>query len=81
MKRRDFLKYLLSTPAATIIDYEKLLWVPGEKKIFLPSLDTSEWNKINNLISLYGIPYHMCTGYTGEWLGISRTIYPRLRIR
>jgi len=37
MHRRDLLKYLLMTPAATFIDYEKLLWVPGEKKIFVPS--------------------------------------------
>jgi hypothetical protein len=30
MKRRDLLKYLLATPLATFIDYEKLLWVPDK---------------------------------------------------
>lgn len=37
MNRRDFLKFLLVTPAAEFVDYEKLLWIPGEKTIFLPS--------------------------------------------
>lgn len=37
MNRRDFLKYLLATPIAYQLDVEKLLWVPGEKTIFLPS--------------------------------------------
>jgi hypothetical protein len=37
MNRRDFLKLLLSAPIAYQLDIEKLLWVPGEKTIFLPS--------------------------------------------
>jgi len=37
MHRRSFLKFLLSTPLAAVVDYEKLLWVPGEKTIFIPS--------------------------------------------
>lgn len=36
MDRRDFLKYMLSTPVAMTLDVEKLLWIPGEKTIFLP---------------------------------------------
>jgi len=32
MTRRDLLKFFLITP---FIDYEKLLWIPGEKKIFV----------------------------------------------
>jgi hypothetical protein len=40
MNRRDLLKYLLMTPAATFVDYEKLLWMPGEKKIFIPAGST-----------------------------------------
>lgn len=36
MNRRDLLKYLMATPLAATMDYEKLLWIPGEKKIFLP---------------------------------------------
>lgn len=36
MHRRDFLKFLLSTPIALTLDVDKLLWVPGEKTIFIP---------------------------------------------
>src|SRR5262245_25500931 len=36
MNRRDFLKILSASSAALVLDPEKLLWVPGEKKIFLP---------------------------------------------
>lgn len=35
MNRRDLLKYLLATPLAATLDYEKLLWIPDEKKIFV----------------------------------------------
>lgn len=35
MNRRDLIKYLLTTPIALTLDVEKMLWVPGEKKIFL----------------------------------------------
>jgi hypothetical protein len=37
MNRRDFLKLLLSAPIAYELDIDKLLWVPGQKTIFLPS--------------------------------------------
>lgn len=36
MHRRDFLRFLLAAPIAATVDVEKLLWVPGEKTIFLP---------------------------------------------
>lgn len=61
MNRRDFLKFLLATPAATFVDYEKLLWIPGEKTIFLPPAVThmqllemfygSSFRYINHLFS------------------------------
>jgi hypothetical protein len=35
MTRRDLLKFFLVTSAAEFIDYEKLLWIPNEKKIFI----------------------------------------------
>ena len=63
MNRRDLLKYLLMTPAATFVDYEKLLWVPGEKKIFVPEVLP---------IDLYGIPYHESNDSSGIWLGVVR---------
>jgi hypothetical protein len=37
MNRRDFLRGLLmSSVAAYTLDIDKLLWVPGQKKIFIP---------------------------------------------
>lgn len=45
MNRRSFLRWLGGTAAgiaiATTLDIEKLLWVPGEKVIFVPPLVTS----------------------------------------
>ena len=35
MNRRQLLKTLVAGLATTVIDPEKLLWVPGEKKIFI----------------------------------------------
>lgn len=50
MHRRDFLKLLLASPLAAQIDYEQLLWIPGEKKIFIPSIHTIDWNEINLIL-------------------------------
>lgn len=36
MNRRDFLKLIALGIASHELDIDKLLWVPGEKKIFLP---------------------------------------------
>lgn len=36
--RREFLRLLASSTLAHTLDIDKLLWVPGAKKIFLPSL-------------------------------------------
>lgn len=71
MNRRDLLKYLLATPIAATLDTEKLLWV-WDKKIFVPSQKQIDFLNGTRPISLYGIPYHQCTGFTGTWLGISR---------
>src|SRR5215510_12386188 len=41
LNRRQFLRLLASGVAGTIasqeLDWDRLLWVPGEKRIFLPS--------------------------------------------
>jgi len=46
MHRRSFLKFLLSTPLAAVVDYEKLLWVPGEKTIFIPEVQPVSMYKV-----------------------------------
>lgn len=43
MNRRDFLKRLMGGAAAVVaheLDLDRLLWVPGEKTIFLPSVSS-----------------------------------------
>lgn len=52
MHRRDFLKYLLGTAVASFVDYEKLLWVPGEKIIFIPSKRQIEFLSESGIIEL-----------------------------
>jgi len=37
MQRREFLRLLAWSVPALNLDLDKLLWVPGQKKIFLPS--------------------------------------------
>lgn len=56
MDRRSFLKFLLATPIAAHLDVEKLLWIPGEKTVFLPpyhiteaQIVVSEWERILSL--------------------------------
>lgn len=71
MKRRDLLRYLLAAPIAATLDVEKLLWVPGEKAIFIPSARQLRFMEFDRLM-LYGIPYHLFDSTTGTWLGLKR---------
>lgn len=41
--RRSFLRFLLSTPLAAVVDYEQLLWVP-KPIIVVPSLSIAALN-------------------------------------
>lgn len=76
MKRRDFFKFL-SAGAATMgavgeIDYERLLWVPGRKTIFLPSEEgvfVPDEATIDKVLAAHGIKmprYHMTMAGRGE---------------
>lgn len=66
--RRDFLKFLGASAIGLHLDIEKLLWVPGEKTIFIPSE--------KQILYYNGIPYHESTGTIGTWLGIERSSTP-----
>ena len=33
MTRRQLLKFLLTTPLAATLDYEKMLWIPGQQVV------------------------------------------------
>jgi hypothetical protein len=50
MNRRAFLQALLAGSAGFALDPERLLWVPGAKTIFLPSVpnptDWTAWNYV-----------------------------------
>lgn len=46
--RRDVLRYLLTTPLALTLDYERLLWVPSPR-IVVPSLRRVTWQEINEI--------------------------------
>jgi len=74
MERRSFLKFLLSTPLAAVIDYEQLLWVK-EKTIFIPPVRPVELYEnfvLETPLSLYGVPYHQSNASTDRWLGFER---------
>jgi hypothetical protein len=66
LHRRQFLQTLLSAGiAAQSIDIEKLLWVPGEKRIFIPPIQRD---------SIIGCPGDF---YVGEMVrfGMDPTLY------
>lgn len=63
MNRRNFIKTLISIPLAS-----QLPNIPLSNTITrIPEYD--------NLISLYGIPYHVSNASSGAWLGINRSGY------
>jgi hypothetical protein len=59
MDRRRFLQTLLAgAVAAHELDVEKLLWVPGERKIFIPTLERRGplvWRRLD--VTSYGDQY------------------------
>lgn len=52
MNRRELLKLLALGAAGTTLDVEKLLWVPGQKTIFLPTVKDNF-----SIVNLYAIEY------------------------
>jgi hypothetical protein len=57
MNRRGFLQMLGLASAALTLDPEKLLWVPGQKAIFLPTaIVTPDLDAINQLTMKYITP-------------------------
>jgi len=65
MQRRDFLKLLLGTAIAEVVDVEKLLWVP-KPIITVPALPPT----------MYGIDWGLNDGTVGTWMGIKRSNFP-----
>lgn len=65
MNRRDFIKLLSAGVVGYEMDVDKLLWIPGQKTIFIPKPTVIP-------LTIYGIPYHEFNGTVGSWLGISR---------
>ena len=68
MNRRKFLEILSQASIISIFDIEKLLWIPGAKKIFIPKYTTIM------PMNVQGLPYNMYPWPTGPifWMGIKR---------
>lgn len=49
MNRREWLKLALTGAAGLTLDLDKLLWVPGHKKIFIPSGRSLSYSQIVNV--------------------------------
>jgi len=46
MNRREWLKLMLTGAAGLTLDVDKLLWIPGQKKIFIPSDKSLSYSQI-----------------------------------
>lgn len=59
MNRRDFFKWLgaagASLAAAGEFDLERLLWVPGHKTIFLPTVTIPEPALVDKVLAAHGV--------------------------
>lgn len=75
LSRKDFIKRLLAAGISLTVDPEQLLWVPGAKKIFLPTDAQVKFFNIPGSVTLtlVGVPYHTHDGFTRQWLGFYRT--------
>lgn len=78
--RRQFLKELLTLAAgSTLVDVDRLLWVPGEKSIFIPSAAQIKFLASDKLM-LHGMAYHASDATIGKWLGLPReSVYPEMQ--
>lgn len=74
MDRRFFIDLVSSGVIGYSLDIDKLLWVPGKKKIFIPSVKQLQfYNEIADRDNImHGIPYHYYSGSSDMWLGIKR---------
>lgn len=69
MKRRSFLRALLgSAVAAHELDIEKLLWVPGQKTIFVPPVSTLPPFELDNT-SIIFLSWHEGGVRVYQWRG------------
>lgn len=59
MNRRAFLKFLAAGSAVlgagAEIDYERLLWVPGQQKIFLPTVEAPTPAEVDAVLAMHGV--------------------------
>jgi len=85
MNRRAFLQVLAATAAGAVLDPELLLWVPGQKTIFLPPVVTPAAPIVFDSISIASTMFQL-----GDHIEIAGRIYtvtstfrdvPRLQIQ
>jgi hypothetical protein len=83
MNRRDMLRLFTSgVVGAMVLDPEKLLWVPGEKTIFLPAATATAYTLPESALALWTLAVRVIEhpmgaqygyGYATEWIEIDRT--------
>lgn len=74
MNRRKFLELFALGVAGHTLDIDRLLWVPGQKTIFVPTQAQVKLYASDKAIDLFlaGIQYHHFNASTREWLGFNR---------
>ena len=80
MNRRELLKLLALGVVGHTLDVDRLLWVPGQKTIFLPTLITPSDSELLalELAKMYGIQdLFNDYVYRNVYLGFSRDDFPR----
>jgi len=80
MNRREWLKLMLTGAAGLALDVDKLLWIPGQKTIFIPSSRSlsysqviiAEWERImpniNKLFDRDDVFYRAITDHNIEYI-------------
>lgn len=56
MNRRAFLELIASGLIASTVDVDRLLWIPNQKTIFIPSADPLLYDDLNWLLREFYLP-------------------------
>lgn len=75
MNRRQLLKLITFGVVGHTLDIDRLLWVPGQKTIFIPS-DAQVAFLIKEFPLMHGLSYYEDNPYAGTWMGITRSTEP-----
>ncbi len=71
--RRSFLRVLLAGAAGAVLDPEKLLWVPGQKTIFLPSVEVFHGGDLSTIDAI--LKKYYTTGHINTFMERRSPLY------